>query len=276
MQIANCRIGNCQKTGIVVNAKDVRIANTQMFSTSLAGRSKYPVIALGPNAIDVSISDVRAEEHIGARLASYAVSLAAGATNIQIDKLNETDVNRAAVENKGAAKLMIGKLIEPGSANPAGMYDDGAASGYFAKDYPGQTRFISKNWATGAVGASIGASTGSRQAYLEIAMNDNSGRPFASYRYGNAVTTAYEKIPERVSKRVGAERVRIGDAGLAVNVAYVDHATRFVTPIQGGAVVATATTSRVVMTPGAAITSQAVEMPPSPANGQLFYVSAVK
>ena len=163
-------------------------------------RSKYPVIEAGPNAIDVSISDIRAEEHIGARLASYAVSLAAGATNIQIDNLNANYVNRAAVENKGAAKLMIGKLIEPGSANPAGVYDDGAASGYFAKDYPGQTRFVSKNWATGAVGASIGASTGSRQAYLEIAMNDNSGRPFASYRYGNAVTTAYEKIPERVFK----------------------------------------------------------------------------
>ena len=277
VQITNCRIGNCQKTGIVVNAKDVKIANTQMFSTSLAGRSKYPVIELGPNAIDVSISDVRAEEHIGGRLASYAVSLAAGATNIQIDNLNANYVNRAAVENKGAAKLMIGKLIEPGSANPAGVYDDGAASGYFAKDYPGQTRFVSKNWATGAVGASIGASTGSRQAYLEIAMNDNSGRPFASYRYGNAVTTAYEKIPERVFQSAsGAERVRIGDAGLAVNVPYVDHATRFVTPIQGGTVVATATTSRVVMTPGAAITSQAVEMPPSPTNGQLFYVSAVK
>ena len=277
VQITNSRIGNCQKTGIIVDAKDVRIANTQMFSTSLAGRNKYPVIEVGPNARDVSISDVCAEEHIGGRRASYGVSLAAGATNIQIDNLNANYVNTAAIENKGAAKLTIGKVIEPRSVNPTGVYYDGGASGYFAKDYPGQTRFVSKNWATGAVGASIGASTGSRQAYLEIAMNDNCGKPFASYQYGNAVTTAYEKIPERVFQGAsGTERLRIGDAGLKVSVPYVDHATSFVTPSQGGTIVTASTTSRVVMTPSAAITSQTFELPPSPVNGQLFYVSAVQ
>ncbi len=153
----------------------------------------------------------------------------------------------------------------------------GGASGYFAQHHAGPTRFISKNWATGAASASIGASTGSDQADIEIAINDNSGKPFASYRYGRAVTTAYENIRERVffGSGSGAERVRIGSAGLKASVPYVDNATSFVTPTQGGAVAVTAITSRMVMTPRNPITSLSIEMPASPVHGQLYYVSAV-
>ena len=136
VQITNSRIGNCQKTGILVNARDVTISNTQIFSTSLAGRNRYPVIELGHEARDVSITDVRAEEHIGGRLASYGVSIAAGASNIQIDNLDASLVNTAAVQNKGARKLMVGKVIEPADAKPAGVYYDGEASGFFAGSFP--------------------------------------------------------------------------------------------------------------------------------------------
>ncbi len=276
VQIANSRIGNCQKTGVFINARDVKISNTQMFSTSLAGRNKYPVIEVGPDASDVAITDVRAEEHIGGRLASFGVSIAAGASNIQIDNLDANLVNTAAVENKGARKLMIGKVIEPGNAKPAGIYYDGGAAGYFAQQHAGPTRFISKNWATGSASAAIGASTGSDQADMEIAINDNSGKPFASYRYGHAVTAAYENIPERVfGSGSGAERVRIGSAGLKASVPYVDNATSFVTPAQGGVVAVTASTSRMVMTPRNPITALSIAMPAVPAHGQLYHVSAV-
>ena len=138
VQITNSRIGNCQKTGIFANARDVKISNCQMFSTSLAGRNKYPVIEVGPKAIDVSITDVRAEEHIGGKLASYGISIAAGATNIQIDNLDANLVNTAAIENRGASKLTIGKVIEPGNGKPAGLYHDGANSGYFRNIMRGQ------------------------------------------------------------------------------------------------------------------------------------------
>jgi hypothetical protein len=204
------------------------------------------------------------------------VSIAAGASNIQIDNLDANFVNTAAVENKGARKLMIGKVIEPGNAKPAGVYYDGCASGYFAQHRAGPTRFISKNWATGSASAAIGASTGSDQADIEIAIDDNSGKPFASYRYGRAVTIAYENIPERVfGSGSGAERVRIGSAGLQASVPYVDSATSFVTPTQGGAVAATAVTSPKVMTPRDPITSLSIAMPSSPVHGQLYHVSAV-
>ena len=59
VQITNSRIGNCQKTGLLIDARDVTISHCQMFSTSLAGRGKYPVIEVGGNARDVCITDVR-------------------------------------------------------------------------------------------------------------------------------------------------------------------------------------------------------------------------
>ena len=276
VQITNSRIGNCQKSGLVIDARDVTISHCQMFSTSLAGRNRYPVIDVGPNASDVSISDVRAEEQIGGRLASYGVSIAAGASKVQIDNLDASLVNTAAVQNKGARKLMIGKVIEPGDAQPSGLYHDGEASGYFAQSRPGPTRFLAKNWAKGTASAAIGASTGSDQANLEIAINDNPGKPFASYRYGNAVTTASEHVAERVfANASGTERVRIGSAGLKASVPYVDNATSFVTPAQAGRISVPASTSRLVMTPADPIMLQSIEMPPSPAHGQLFHVSAV-
>jgi hypothetical protein len=187
VQITNSRIGNCQRTGIVIDAKDVKISNTQMFTTSLAGRSKYPVIEIGSHASNVSITDVRAEEHIGTRNASYAVSIASGASSILIDNLDATHVVVGAVENKGARKLTLGNLIEP----------DGAAP------------------------------------------------------------------------------MRNGPLVAKAGAAYVDSATSFVTPRQGGTIAVAAGTSRVVMTPTTAIASQTLEMPASPLNGQLFYVSAV-
>jgi len=276
VQIANSRIGNCQKTAVVIDARDVKISNTQMFSSSLSGRGEHPVIEIGPHASDVSLTDVRAEEHIGGRKASYAVSIAAEASNIQIDNLDATYLNAGAIENKGARKLMIGKVIEPGSVNPSGLYDAGGGYGFFARNAPEPTRFLSKNWAAGSAVASIGASTGSDQAYLEIAMNDNSGQPFATYCYGKTVTAATENIPERVfAGRNGEERVRIGAEGFKASVPYVDSATSFLTPSQGGAIVAAAGTSRVVLTPAAEITALSIEPPPSPANGQLFHVSVV-
>ena len=154
VQIANSRIGNCQRSGVVIDAKDVKISNTQMFSTSLAGKGKYPAIEIGPHASNVCLSGVRAEEHIGGRKASYAVSLAAGASDIQIDDLDATYVATGAIENKGIGKLMIGKVIEPGAANPTGLYHDGGGKGYFAQHSPRPTRFISRElgrWLGGRV-----------------------------------------------------------------------------------------------------------------------------
>lgn len=113
VQIANSRIGNCQKSGIYIDAKDVQIVNTQMFTTSLAGKDKHPAIAIGPNGRDVSISNVRAEESIGTRLASYGVSIERGAKNIMIDNLNANYVNLGAIEDKGAINLKVGNVIEP-------------------------------------------------------------------------------------------------------------------------------------------------------------------
>jgi hypothetical protein len=113
VQITNSRIGNCKKSGIYIDANDVQVSNTQMFTTSLSGRNKYPAIAIGPDARDVSIDNVRAEELIGTRLTSYGVSIAAGAKNIMIDNLNADYVNLGAVENKGAINLVLGHLIEP-------------------------------------------------------------------------------------------------------------------------------------------------------------------
>jgi hypothetical protein len=108
-------------------------------------------------------------------------------------------------------------------------------------------------------------------------MNDNAGQPLATYRYGRAVTTATENVPERVfADRTGTERLRIGADGLKASVPFVDSATSFVTPTEGGTIAATQMASRVVMTPGAAIAAQTIQPPPSPANGQLFYVSAVR
>ena len=276
VQITNSRIGNCQKTGLIIDARDVKISNTQMFSTSLAGRGQHPVIEIGAHAHDVSITDVRAEEHIGSRQASHAVSIDQGASNIQIDNLDAADVVESAIENKGARNLMVGKIIQPGAAGPEGLYSDGGNLGYFAQRSAGPVRFSCRNPEAGTAIASIGASTGTDQAYLEIAMNDNAGQPLATYRYGRAVTTATENVPERVfADRAGTERVRIGAEGLKASVPFVDSATSFVTPAEGGTIDATAMTSRVVMTPGAAIAAQTMELPPSPTNGQLFYVSAV-
>ena len=79
---------------------------------------------------------------------------------------------------------MIGKLIEPGNGRPSGIYHDGGGSGYFAHDHAGPARFLTRNWATGTASAAIGAATGSDQSSLEIAIHDNHGKPFASYRYG--------------------------------------------------------------------------------------------
>jgi hypothetical protein len=274
--ITNSRIGNCQKTGLVIDAKDVKISNSQMFSTSLAGRGRYPVIEIGPHARDVSISEVCAEEHIGTRNASYGVSITPGATNIQIDNLDASRVTKGAIENQGAAKLMIGKVIEPGSGDPSGLYGEGKGMGWFAQRSADPVRFISKNRAVGPTVASIGASTGSDQAYLEIAMNDNSGKPFATYRYGKSVTSASENVADRIfASQTGAERVRIGAEGFKTSVPCVDGATSFVIPTEGGVITATATTSRLVLSPPAAIASQTIVAPASPANGQLFYVSAV-
>lgn len=276
VQITNSRIGNCQKTGIVIDARDVTIASTQMFSTSLAGRNRFPVIRVGSHARDVSITDLRAEEHIGGKLASYAVSIDAGASNIQIDNLDAKLVNTAAVENKGANRLMIGKVIEPGDASPTGIFQGEDDTGYFATCRPGPVRFFSKNRATGSASAAIGAATGTDGAELEMAVNDNSGKPFASYRYGRAITSASENIPERVfGSQAGAERLRIGAAGLTASVPYVDSATRFVTPQPGGTVTVAALTSRLVLTPGEPIKALAVGLPPAPVHGQLFHVSAV-
>ena len=276
VQITNSRIGNCEKAGISVNARDVKIANTQMFSTSLGGRNRFPAIDVGPDARDVSITDVRAEEHIGGRRASYGVSIAAGAENIQIDNLNASLVNTAAVQNKGARKLTIGKVIEPGDAKPTGIYVDGGTTGYFAQHRVGPTRFLSKNWATGTASASIGAETGSSHSEIEIAVNDNAGRPFVTYRYGRAVTTATEMIPERVfGDASGVEKLRIGAAGLTASVPYVDRATCFATAKQGESVAVNPRTSRVVMTTREPITRFSIAMPASPVNGQLFHVSAV-
>jgi hypothetical protein len=276
VQITNSRIGNCQKTGVVIDAMDVKISNTQMFSTSLAGRGRHPVIEIGPHARDVSITDLRAEEHIGSRKASHAISIDQGASNIQIDNLDAADVVESAIENKGARNLMVGKVIEPGAAGPEGLYADGGNLGYFAQRAAGPVRFTCRNRETGAAVASIGASTGTDQAYLEIAMNDNAGQPLATYRYGRAVTTATESVPERVfADRAGTERVRIGAEGLKASVPFVDSATSFVTPAEGGTIEAAPMTSRVVLTPATAIAAQTMAPPPSPANGQLFYVSAV-
>jgi hypothetical protein len=276
VQITNSRIGNCQKTGIFVNARDVKIGGTQMFSTSLAGRNRFPVIEVGPDARDVSITDVRAEEHIGARRASHAVSIAAGASNVQIDNLDAAFVNAAAILNKGARNLTVGKVIEPGDARPSGIFHDGDATGFFAQRRPGLVRFLSRNWATGMASAAIGAATGTDQAELEIAVHDNSGKPFVRYRYGSAVDVAYENIAERVfGSPAGAERLRIGAAGLSASVPYVDRATSFVTPKQGGSITADARTSRLVLTPGEPIKALAIALPDSPVHGQLFHVSAV-
>lgn len=113
VQISNSRIGNCQKIGIYADANDIQISNTQVFGTSLAGRNKYPAITIGPHARNVSVDNVRAEELIGTRLASYGVSIAPKATNIMIDNLNADYVNLGAIQNKGAINLKIGNVIEP-------------------------------------------------------------------------------------------------------------------------------------------------------------------
>ena len=78
-------------------------------------------------------------------------------------------------------------------------------------------------------------------------------------------------IEPREAHPTGVSHDGAGSSG----VPYADQATTFVTPTQGGVIVTTATTSRLVMTPSAAITSQVLKLPPSPVNGQLFYVSAV-
>ena len=113
VQITNSRIGNCAQTGLYIDVGDVLISNTQMFTTSLAGKNRYPAIYLGPHARDVTIADVRAEESIGTRLTSYGVSVAQGARNIIIDNLNANYVNLGAIDNQGASNLIVGHVIEP-------------------------------------------------------------------------------------------------------------------------------------------------------------------
>lgn len=116
VQIVNSRIGNCRKSGVYIDARDVQISNTQLFTTSLDGLNKYPAIAIGPHARDVSLNNVRAEESIGTRLTSYGVSIGRGAKNIMIDNLNANYVNRGAVQNLGGVNLVLGHLIEPDGA----------------------------------------------------------------------------------------------------------------------------------------------------------------
>lgn len=120
VQIANSRIGNCDKSGLYIDVGDVLISNTLMFTTSLAGRNKFPAIGIGPHAQDVSINNLRAEESIGTRLASYGVSIAKGARNIIIDNLNANYVTLGAIENNGAVNLITGHVIEPPNGHSKG------------------------------------------------------------------------------------------------------------------------------------------------------------
>jgi Pectate lyase superfamily protein len=113
VQISNSRIGNCQKCALYIDGQDVHLANDQLFTASLAGTNCYPAITIGPHARNVTIDGVQAEEAIGTRRASHAVTLEAGATNIMIDNLNASYVRQSAIEDKGAVHLIVGKVMEP-------------------------------------------------------------------------------------------------------------------------------------------------------------------
>ena len=91
------------------------------------------------------------------------------------------------------------------AASPRGIYHDGADTAYFAQQHGGPGTVHQQELGDRRLaGAAIGASTGTDQAELEIAVHDNSGKPFASYRYGSAVTTAPRKSPSASSVAVPA------------------------------------------------------------------------
>ena len=94
----------------------MQLNNVELFSASLAGKNKYPAIILGPHARDVMMCNVSAEEFIGKRWASYAISIEPGAKNIMIDNLNAGRVNKGAIEDKGAVNLKVGHVIGPEDA----------------------------------------------------------------------------------------------------------------------------------------------------------------
>jgi hypothetical protein len=118
VQITNSRIGGSEQCAILADSKNIIISDCQLFSNSLAGKNKYPAISVGPHAEDVLIHDIHAEESIGARNTSYAVSVEKGASNIQINNLNAHYINLGAVEDKGAKNLQLGLLIEPDGVAP--------------------------------------------------------------------------------------------------------------------------------------------------------------
>ena len=113
VQISNCRIGNCQKSALYIDGQDVHLANNQIFTASLAGNDCYPAITVGPHARNVTIDGLQAEEAIGTRRASHAITLEAGARNIMIDNLNASYIRQSAIEDKGAVHLIVGKVMEP-------------------------------------------------------------------------------------------------------------------------------------------------------------------
>jgi hypothetical protein len=232
LMIANSRIGNSAKSGAFLNCRDVQLTNVEFFSTSASGSGAYPVIAVGPAARDVTLSNITCEEFGGRAKASQCIDVAAGARRISAGGINPqytnaspwySDANSPSVLNFQVPALTAGtaRITGPlsagtlagGSFSPAG---DGASGGVRV-DQNGVTNWKVTNGTRGSTSvASLDVATGTAGAYEQNQLVDNSGAPFAKTSFGPAVKGWAADRPLQLSTYVYAaptagQTVIIGD-----------------------------------------------------------------
>ncbi|QUD89083.1 hypothetical protein [Phenylobacterium montanum] len=102
------RVGNCQQRAMNINARDVHITGVNVHSASKEGRSAYPQVELGPNAVDIDVTGGKIAYEFGDPAnASYGVVVDPGATNVALTGINFSGNLQGEVLNQTRGSVNI-------------------------------------------------------------------------------------------------------------------------------------------------------------------------
>jgi hypothetical protein len=213
VQISDTRIGGSQREGLVIDCRDVSLANVIFYTTSYSGAGNYPVIRCGANAQDVQLANIKGEEFGGAARASYLIQLDAGATRVQGVNLDCAFCQTGNIlDNSGNTTNVFSNIIRrtglPTQTHNGKWANRASVTG-------GQVENRAHNESTdGVATAAWVLSTSVPNAFRQGLVHNSGGSPYYIVNGGSAITIEYNDVDTSIWRNnAGAEKARLDAAG---------------------------------------------------------------